>query len=106
MAEEEPAIREEDLDEEVPDKDYVLDDVGVVEVGDELRAEIFAEAQEWVAAEWPEAHPHDITAAAAEVADLRVRTFETGVLNYRQSYDLGQRLVERFNQGGATAGAS
>jgi hypothetical protein len=85
-----------DVLDEVPDKDFVLDDVGEIDLSNKVKAEIQAEAEAWVGCEWPEANPAEVKEAAAEVASVRLRAFETGVLNYREAQQVGKRLVERF----------
>ena|ERR1700730_1492102 len=81
---------------EVSSEDFSLDDLGALDVSDEVVEMTRKRIREELRKEWPKATGDDIEEAASQMEQVQFRALKFGVVNYRMAYEVGARVAERL----------
>lgn len=79
--------------DKAPLEDLRLDDLGDLELTNQLVAMVKARIRKQLRSQWPTASTDDIEAAAAEMEGVQLRALRSGVVNYRNAYEVGDRIA-------------
>lgn len=79
---------------EVSSEDFSLDDLGALDVSDEVVELTRKRIREELRKQWPTATGDDIEEAASQMEPVQFRALAFGVVNYRTAYEVGARVAE------------
>lgn len=83
---------------DVPSQDFSLDDLGYVEVSDEVVQITRLRIREELRRDWSSATHDEIETAATQMEQIQLRALTFGLVNYRMAYEAGAQVVEVLNQ--------